>query len=236
MFCPGVACGSDSNAPRILLLLYADDLVILNENAADLQGALDAAHNWATAWRFHFSVVPTKSAVMVFGRGHANVQAFHVGVLDLPRVRSYTTLQERLSWNLHVAELLDRGERKMAACLSWTSSVNLPPSFVERSYQTYVHPSITFALELIPAGPHLARFQKRILQWGRRLLGWPRGSPSLVVQGAFAWPDANTIRLSLMGIWIAGLKRMGTGHQSLLSKVCHHSNAANSHPSGPSGS
>ena len=63
--CPGVACGSDSNAPRIQPLLYADDLVILSDNAADVEGALDAAHNWATAWRFHFSVGPTKSAVMV---------------------------------------------------------------------------------------------------------------------------------------------------------------------------
>ena len=90
--CPGVACGSDSNAPRIQLLLYADDLVILNNNAADLQRALDAAHNRATAWRSHFSLGPTKSAVMVFGRGHANAQAFHVGDLDLPRVRSYTYL------------------------------------------------------------------------------------------------------------------------------------------------
>ena len=113
--CPGVACGSESNAPRIQLLLYADDLVILSDNAVDLQEALDTAHNWATAWRFHFSVGPTKSAVMVFGCGHAHAQALHVGDLDLPRVRSYiysgVTLQERLSWNLHVAELLGRGER-----------------------------------------------------------------------------------------------------------------------------
>ena len=56
--CPAVACGSDNDAPRIQLLLYADDLVILSDNAADLHIALDAAHNWATAWRFHFSVGP----------------------------------------------------------------------------------------------------------------------------------------------------------------------------------
>ena len=43
--CSGVACGSDSNAQRIPLLLYADDHVILSDNAADLQRALDAAHN-----------------------------------------------------------------------------------------------------------------------------------------------------------------------------------------------
>ena len=117
------------------MLLYAGDLVILRDNAIDLQRALDAVHSWARALRFHFSVGPTKSAVMVFGRGHANAQGFHVGDLNLPRVRSCTylgvTLQERLSWSLHVDELLRRRERKMAACLSWTSSANLPLSFVE---------------------------------------------------------------------------------------------------------
>ena len=39
--------------------------------------------------------------------------------------------------HLHVGDLLDRFARKTAACLSWTSSANLPLSFVERIYQTY---------------------------------------------------------------------------------------------------
>ena len=29
----------------------------------------------------------------------------------------------------------------------------------------------------------MARFQTRVLQWGRHLLCWPRGSPNLAVQG-----------------------------------------------------
>ena len=61
----------------------------------------------------------------------------------------------------------------MAACLSWIGSANLPFSFV----------AVTLGLELVLAGPQVARFQQRILQWGRRLRGWPHGSPSLVVQG-----------------------------------------------------
>ena len=81
----------------------------------------------------------------------------------------------------------------MAASLFWTGSADLPPSFVERIFQTYVHPSVCLGLELVPASPQTARFQTRVLQWGRRLLGWPRGSPSLAVQGQLGWCDATDI-------------------------------------------
>ena len=90
----------------------------------------------------------------------------------------------------------------MAACLFWTRSADLPLSFVERIYQTYVHPSVCFGLEFVSAGPQIARFQTRLLQWGRRLLGWPRGSPNLAVQGQLGWHDAETIRLvQAAGLW-----------------------------------
>ena len=66
---------------------------------------------------------------MIFGRGRANVPPFHVGEHALPHVRSYTylgvTLRQKLSSSGHVDELLRRGERKTAVCLSWTVSANL---------------------------------------------------------------------------------------------------------------
>ena len=43
-------------------LLYADDLVIFAESAAELQLALDAVALWGKQWRFPFGVCPEKSA------------------------------------------------------------------------------------------------------------------------------------------------------------------------------
>ena len=85
--------------------------------------------NQSRDWRFHFSVGPTKSAVMVFGRGRMAIPPFHVGTHVLPRVYQYTylevTIDARLSWTHHFNELLRRGERKMAACLSCTRNVSV---------------------------------------------------------------------------------------------------------------
>ena len=74
-----VPCGSEHDAPRVHVLLYAGDIVILSNNADDLQRALDAAYAWANAWRLHLCVEkkngfgPTKSAFVVFGRNRAGV-------------------------------------------------------------------------------------------------------------------------------------------------------------------
>ena len=43
-------------------------------------------------------------------------------------------------------ELLRRGERKIATCLSWTAFANLPLTFLERIFQCNVRPSVCFLL------------------------------------------------------------------------------------------
>ena len=106
------------------------------------------------------------------------------------------TLHERLGWTQHIDELLCRGERKLAACVSWTQSATLPLFFVERIFHSYVRPSACFGLEFVPKGAQIRRFQARLIKWGRRLLTWPHGSPRVAVQGQLGWHDADTLRLS----------------------------------------
>ena len=134
--CRGVSCGPDRGAPRLQVLLYADDIVILSDSPADLQRGLDAARDWANAWRFHFSIGPNKSAIAVFGRSRAGTQhvLFHVGEHVLPHVSTYTyvgiTLHERLGWTQHIDELSCRGERKLSNSQVSNSRVNkMGPTF-----------------------------------------------------------------------------------------------------------
>ena len=58
--CPGIVLGGDFAAPRVTLLLYADDLVVLAETQSDLQQALDAIGAWGERWRFSFGIGPEK--------------------------------------------------------------------------------------------------------------------------------------------------------------------------------
>ncbi len=54
-------------------LLYADDIVLLAEMAAELQKMLDAIGRYAERWRFDFNAL--KSKTMVIGNGRVRVRA-----------------------------------------------------------------------------------------------------------------------------------------------------------------
>ena len=110
----------------------------------------------------------------------------------------------------------------MAACLSWTNAENLPVSFVDRIFQTYVRPSACFGLEFLTGGSQLKRFQVRLLQWGKRLLMWPQGAPGIVVQGQLAWHSANTSRfVQAASLWA----RLGLPHNCFAAQLARFASA-----------
>ena len=189
---------------RVHVLLYANDIVILSDNPADLQCALDAAHAWAHSWHFHFAVGPQKTAVMCFGPGRMwdTRPKFRLGNQLVPIVNTYTYLgivfHENLQWRHPVDHVLARGEARIAACISWTASEDLPVHLTERVFQTYVCPSVYFGLELISQQSQLQRMNRRMFQWGRRLLMWPQGAPTAAVQGQLGWTDTASVQLLLL--------------------------------------
>ena len=113
--CPGVALGRDIHAPRVTVLLYADDLVVLAKNQRDLQRALDAIGAWGARWRFSFGIGPEKTAVLVVGSKFRDFR-FSLQGLDVPVVAEYCYLcvvfQPSRKWNKHTDRLVGKGNRK----------------------------------------------------------------------------------------------------------------------------
>ena len=121
-------------------------------------------------------------------------------------MQTYTYLgiifHENLRWKHHVNHLLARGEARVAACLTWTASEDLPVCLSERIFQTYVRPSASFGLEFVMDEPELQRLNAKLFQWGRRLLMWPRGAPTAAVQGQLGWLNIQCSRLlRVAGLW-----------------------------------
>ena len=115
---------------------------------------------------------------------------------------------------------MKRGKRKMAARLSWTASALLPVSFTHRIFRSYVCPSALYGLAFVPDGAQLARLQTRLLRWERRLLMWPHGAPSVVVQGQLGCLDLSAERLlHAAGMW-ARLICMPA--RSVARRIMHH--------------
>ena len=52
---------------KIVLLLYADDIVIFAQSAIELQSALDRLFDYCNTWKLKVNIPKTK--IMVFKRG-----------------------------------------------------------------------------------------------------------------------------------------------------------------------
>ena len=171
---PGVRLSSWSDF-RLSNKLCADDLVILQESAADLQAALDAVSHWGQQWRFSFGIGPEKSAVVIFGPPrHALTCEVHSKATfclsSLPIATSEWSSLPHFPGAI-MSIIWWTARRLFAQCVSWVRSKGLPVSFSLFLLSTCVLPSCSRSL---------ARFDRALRQWGH-LLGWPSGTPNASV-------------------------------------------------------
>ena len=187
--CPGVALGPGPSAPRVTLLLYADDLVILADDAATLQRALDAIGNWGARWRFSFGIGPEKTAVMLVGSRLLNFH-FSLQGCAVPCVPHYTylgvTFAASRKWRQHETRLIAKSTRRFLQFLCWAENRQLHTGFRNALFQTYVLLSTLYGTQFLDSAT-IARLDKVIRQWGRRLLQWPSGAPGAAVLGELGW-------------------------------------------------
>ena len=192
--CPGVSLMASWDS-RFAGQLYAEDLVVVADSAADLQTGLDAVSAWRFRYRFTFGVGPSKSAAMIFGP-RRNLPACNLTLrgVALPVVSEFkylgVVLSPTLSWAAHVQHVVNRGNRLFAQCVPWCAE-RFPLHMASSIFLVYVLPSIAWGSEFLAA------------PWGRFLLGWPTGSPNVGVLVELGWPDAERISpgrlLSLFG-------------------------------------
>ena len=58
----------ENKVKGVMVLLFADDVIIVAETRKGLQRALDIAFQYSRKWRFSFNVGVEKSAVLVVGK------------------------------------------------------------------------------------------------------------------------------------------------------------------------
>ena len=199
--CQGVHLDPHSpSSPQLTVLLYADDLVIFAEDAAQLQVALDAVSSWGRRWRFAFGIGETKSAVLVAGSPVASIPTLFLAGSPLPLVSSYRYLGVMVSsngrWAAHASHLLARGEARFAQCVAWASREGLSLPWSERLFRVYALSAALFGIEfVVEESSAMSLLDRRLRQWGRRLLRWPAGTPNAAVLGELGWVDMEALAL-----------------------------------------
>jgi hypothetical protein len=90
----GGGAGVKVGGQRLRCLLFADDIVLLDESAEGLQRSLDVAYAYSLRWRYRYNCGKDKSAVMVFG-GSRKKERWWLGSQELDVVRDYKYLGVR---------------------------------------------------------------------------------------------------------------------------------------------
>ena len=187
--CRGVSLGRGPRAPRVTLLLYADDLVVLAESEAELQRALDAIGAWGTRWRFSFGIGPEKTAVPAVGCRSCAFRFTLQGSV-VPVVSEYrylgVVLQASKEWSKQTDRLRSKSTRKFYQCVAWAEGRGLHTSFRRSLFHSYVLPSLTYGAAFLDDAS-VRRLDKHARQLGRRLLNWPSRSPGAAVLGELGW-------------------------------------------------
>eukprot|EP00439_Symbiodinium_sp_Y106_P028743 s4698_g3.t1 len=187
--CRGVSLGRGPRAPRVTLLLYADDLVVLAESEAELQRALDAIGAWGTRWRFSFGIGPEKTAVLAVGCRSCAFRFTLQGSV-VPVVSEYrylgVVLQASKKWSKQTDRLRSKSTRKFYQCVAWAEGRGLHTSFRRSLFHSYVLPSMTHGAAFLDDAS-VRRLDKHARQLGRRLLNWPSRSPGAAVLGELGW-------------------------------------------------
>lgn len=64
---------------KIVLLLYADDIVLLSDNETYMQTMLDTVHEWCKKWRVLINTEKSKSVHFRKGRRYRSDFVFRIG-------------------------------------------------------------------------------------------------------------------------------------------------------------
>ena len=137
---------------KIMVLMYADDTIILSDSAAGLQKALDALHTYCATWQLQVNCSKTK--VVVFGKRKFDPTkfTFKFNGSELELVHSYKYLGLTVSYNgsfkMGVQELTKQASRAMYALLAKCRSLALPIDIQLYLFDTLVKPILLYGCEI----------------------------------------------------------------------------------------
>ena len=132
---------------------------------------------------------PDKTAVLVVGCRTRNFN-FTLNDVPVPVVPEYCYLgvvfQSSRKWSKHGERLYTNSNRKFHQFLTSAENRQLHTGFRRSLFQSYVLPSMLYGCQFL-SNSTVTFLDKKLRQWGRRLLQWPSGAPGATVLGELGW-------------------------------------------------
>lgn len=209
------------NTMSLFVLLYVDDTVILSDNKANLQHALDHLSEYCREWKLE--VNPSKTKVIVFSRRKPkpaeNVFMFNGTLLDVVDSMKYlgVTFKFNNNFNACLTNLHDQSQKAMYALLGRASKLNLDICTQIELFDKMVAPICTYGCE-VWGSEKCDTIEKVHVKFLKYLLRVKTSTSNVMVYGETgSIPLIVTIKLRMINFWM----RIVTGKQEKLTRIMY---------------
>ena len=170
---------------KLLMLLYADDTVLICKSEADLQCALEAFDMYCKTWKL--TVNTSKSKVVIFSKGRPKTNyCFYLNNVQLENVNQYKYLGifvsrsgSFFSTKKHVAE---QAKRASYSLLNKIKTISLPVDIQTDLFEKMVKPILLYGSEIWGTG-NLDIIEQVQLKFYKQIFGLKLSTPNYMVYG-----------------------------------------------------
>ena len=194
-----------NNYMKLLVLLYADDTIVLSNTAAGLQKALDDLSNYCTEWKLQVNSGKTK--VIIFSkRKPKNLPVFTYNNEALENVSEFKYLgvyfKSNGNFNKHKMHIKETASKAMFALLSRGRVLQLPVDIMLEMFNKTVLPIMLYGCEVWGVGKN-DMLDTVFLKFCKFLLGLKSCTPSCMVYGELGcYPVSLTIQIRIISYWL----------------------------------
>ena len=195
-----------SDTDSISVLLYVDDIVLMAQNAEDLQKMINALHDWTIKWRLSVNIQKTQVMHVRKHQTRRTNYAFHLGDSLLHVTKSYRYLgldiNEFVNFSHCASVLHDAGSRALGALVSkHYTSKGLDFKVYEKIYNSTVVPVMDYSAGVWgykTFDSHDKLHHKAL----RTFLGVGKQTPLVALDGAVAWKSPKLRRhVDMIRLW-----------------------------------
>ena len=197
----------------LIVLLYADDTIVLSNTVAGLQKALDDLSNYCTEWKLQVNSGKTKVIifsnyiVIIFSkRKPKNLPVFTYNNEALENVSEFKYLgvyfKSNGNFNKHKMHIKETANKAMFALLSKGRVLQLPVDIMLEMFNKTVLPIMLYGCEVWGVGKN-DMLDTVFLKFCKFLLGLKSCTPSCMVYGELGcYPVSLTIQIRIISYWL----------------------------------
>lgn len=208
---------------RLVVLLYADDTIILASDENDLQRSLNKFYEYCQDWKLSVNINKTK--VLIFGARKTDSYSFYLGDQEIEITDKYKYLgiyfsqsHSFLNARKHVVE---QAKKAMHLLYCRIKNLNLPIDLQLKLFDHTVLPILTYACEIY-SFENLEMLEKVHTSFLRKITNSKQSTPLYMLYAELGrYPPEHIIKTRTIGFWMRILLGKQTKLSYLMYRVLH---------------